>query len=759
MKECFICGYCFGDHNEICNLDQSVLETTLSGVPLIKNRYRLDRRINTEIIGITYLAYDVEKKSKVFIKILLMDYLSVDIQLFFKEVEAAAQIEDLNILSVLSCGKKDNEFLYIVVEYVEGEFLSKFLEQSQNFSLEQIVSYITSLCRAVDLINANEQIIKDLKASNVLIDVNDGVKFLNVGLVDSVKLLDIKNNPNVFYEFPYYNSPEQCLEKDIDERSEVYSIGVILYAMLTGEFPFTGQNYFAVIEQHIRQTAKDPRILNPDIPDSVAAVVIRAIEKDPNKRFQTVLAFSSLLVQAFRQKNKTNLQKSSITKNPITEELPVKGMTPQELLSVRSSSYFATEEIDTNKTLEVSNLKSSQPLEIPVQNVNRSSSLVIGVKQSSNLTELTDKLKKVSEVKVVKESNFLNNEDKSREIFITGIEPANVSVSKISTVTDPLPINLQDGTKPLPPELQAMFGLAPSNPTSDSSLELPVLPLPPQAVVSSQLTSSQDIPAFIPSRQDFTSQEILDEVSRINESIKIASKSTESSFTLSPASVVYMFIDKFLSTSTRASQYKRKMHGDFVVEREALASLLLVLAIFSLRKRKSLKILSVKNTPPVLQKKLGLREDESLIFQLVNAGVKPLDQLEQSVLKSLGKPNAVSSYGLYRYFFEISDQQKISIAELINDAVADDMVKRKLLTIVPRDVKVPLEPGGSLNAYNSSGVDLNPYSSQCDEVKKFIDELKKETIIDVYSNQVQLYDYMLDYYKKMFCEHSFSFEQ
>jgi hypothetical protein len=228
--------------------------------------------------------------------------------------------------------------------------------------------------------------------------------------------------------------------------------------------------------------------------------------------------------------------------------------------------------------------------------------------------------------------------------------------------------------------------------------------------------------------------------------------------TLSPTHIALLFADKIL-VPAKDSQYKRKLHNTFVVEREALASLLLVLSVFSLRRRKAIKFVALSAIPPILQRKLIVGENEKVVIQLVNAGVKPLDSFEQSVLKSLGRSNAISLYGLYQYFFVISDEQKIAIAELINDAVADELTKNKLLSLISRNAKTPVEPGGSLQAYIlAQGLEINNYLPQYNDLVEFIEGLKKEPPLSVNNEQIQLYSYMLNYYKVLFCQHSYTFE-
>src|SRR5262249_28193252 len=109
-----------------------------------------------------------------------------------------------------------------------------------------------------------------------------------------------KSQPSILGS-PYYVPPEQCESEEYDERSEVYSIGIILYHMLTGDVPFKGHSYPSVLEKHINQPPQPPRLIKPEIPENVEEAVLRAVEKDPDRRFQRVLAFSNILRQELKQ--------------------------------------------------------------------------------------------------------------------------------------------------------------------------------------------------------------------------------------------------------------------------------------------------------------------------------------------------------------------------------------------------------------------------------------------------------------------------
>lgn len=771
VKECFTCNRCFGDHNENCDVDQTLLETTLPGLPLIKNKYRLDKRISRENININYLGFDIEKRHFVIVKIFLISELPIDPNNFLYKIELATQINHPNIVKILDYGKCDNSFFYVATEYIEGQTLEDILTEKKQLPLAEVVNYINLLCDIINVINENEQIHQDLKPANIIVTSDNQLKLYHSLIAHHKRLSRMKNKAITIFEQPFYFSPEQCQNTEVDERSEIYSLGAILYRMLTGEVPFSGQNYLTIMEHHIRQKVKDPCLLCPELPDNIARVILRALEKEPDRRFQSVLALSNLLMQATKQKvvNKIVDERPTTEKLPLAQaveivktkkatfpdiqvqefpqtnvegfsqtsfnefqetrvENPVVGLENKTWFddsSMNSVSEIAVlDETDTNRTIEVTSFKLPQK---------RKSEIV----SRKEIIELEQKQQE-QQIAVNIVSELVSKNDEIENI-VKNIEDNIAESQNISINTDPLPNSLQDGTKPLPPELQALYGSLLSNPISNPKTDS-LSDKERNKIVNNEnkVTINNEVPA----------QEVTNKATNNVLEIK----------TLSPVLIALLFADKILPPA-KDSQYKRKLHNTFVVERETSASLLLVLSIFSLRRRKAIKFVPLSVVPQILQRRLIVGEDEKIVIQLVNAGVKPLDSFEQSVLKSLGKNNAISLYGLYQYFFVISDEQKIAIAELINDAVADELAKNKLLTLVSRDAKTPVEPGGSLQAYVlAQGLEINNYLPQHNDLVEFMESLKKEAPLSINNEQIQLYSYMLNYYKVLFCQHSYTFE-
>jgi len=782
VKECFICGRCFGDHNLECDLDKTPLNATLLGLPLVKNKYRLDRRVSTEPIGATYLAYDIENRSTVTLKIILMEYLRNGFQKYSRILEAITQISHPNIIPIFDYGKNDETYFYLVMEYVEGKTLEAILKKQTILPLDQAVNYINLLCEAVNAIYDVGQMYQDIRLTNIVIDNNSNLKLYNLGFSSS---LNAKLS-GAISDLPYYISPEQCKNAEIDERSEVYSIGILLYQLLTGKQPFVGQNYVSIAEQHIRQVPNDPRTVRPEIPSNIATIILRALEKDPDRRFQTVLAFANLLCQALRQVNKGVSSTPLFTSKPSTEKLAVTlpKILPKNLSResqniqniLRESKNILKQEViideeDVNRTIEVTRFadlrnEDRSLSQAGVQPVENDSSLsqqevqdLLSDWEEIEQTPVPKPIKRQPTINIAQGNDWNNlisnqentqNTQNTQSVSFTDNQAssqvnsddilANIS-SKLAEKTYPLPSEMQDGTKPLPPELQALFNVSQAQVKEE------------KLTAKENLTLVNQINQQISQKADIESKDNL-----IKDTITKGDSTKSNSLILSPTQVSYFYADKLVPTY-KSSQYQRKMHNGGVVEREAIASLVLILAIFSLRRRKCLKIIPLETVAPVLQKKLIVAEDDKLVLQIINAGVKPLDALEQTISKSFGRLNAVSLYGLYQYFFVIADEQKIAVAELINDAIADDLAEKKLLKSIPRDTKTVLEPGGSIRTYSVEAIEIDNYLSQYNELLKLIEGLKQETLPLADGKPIQVYNYMLGYYKGLFCQHSYTFER
>ncbi len=308
MKECLICKRVFGDHSERCDRDRSPLKSTLPGLPIIAERYRLEERIGHGSVATVYRGVYIENGAVVVIKIISPEFVQADANLvvaFFDEISALINIEHPNIARVFDYGKSLDGYLYLVMEYLQGYTLKTLIEQDPEIPFDRVISLTSQICDAVASMHKHGRLHRDLKPCNIFVvygeDNRELIKVADFGIARIKSLELCRSLPGAvtqsLLEIPYYWSPEQCAGEEIDARSEVYSLGVIFYQMLTGRLPFYG-THVSVLEQHLEQIPAPPRSLRKDIPEALETIALRALAKSAKERFPSPTALLMLLKMA-----------------------------------------------------------------------------------------------------------------------------------------------------------------------------------------------------------------------------------------------------------------------------------------------------------------------------------------------------------------------------------------------------------------------------------------------------------------------------
>ena len=301
MKKCPKCGVDYPDATTLCPADGVALErdpdslvgTTLSG------KYRIDARLNEGGMGTVYRGTHVLMDKTVAIKV-LRSSLAADEKIvarFSREARAASRISHPNALTVTDFGEDESGHVFLVMEFLSGKTLKQVLRDEGPLPLARVVDITRQIGDALNAAHEQGVVHRDLKSDNImLVDTmaGDHAKVLDFGIAkinepDGTPVDTGLTAPNLVIGTPQYMSPEQCSQDvEIDARSDIYSLGVILFEMLVGHVPFSGDSPTMVMMKHLQDPVPSVLEERSDLPASVARVVARAMAKVRDNRYQTV---------------------------------------------------------------------------------------------------------------------------------------------------------------------------------------------------------------------------------------------------------------------------------------------------------------------------------------------------------------------------------------------------------------------------------------------------------------------------------------
>ena len=261
--------------------------STLVGMQL-SGRYRLDAQIGAGGMSTVYKAFDMNLERRVAIKLLHREMSADSDQLerFRREARAVAQLSHPHIVGVIDAGEDENR-PYIVFEYVEGETLKDRIRRLGRLPVDESLAYAIEIARALGSAHQHHIVHRDVKPQNVLLDPEGSAKVTDFGIARSLRDDGLTADGRVLGTTDYV-SPEQALGHDVDGQSDIYSLGVVLYEMLTGEVPFHGENQISVAMKHVREDLPDIQQVRPEVSATTAAVLDRMTDKDLGQRYADV---------------------------------------------------------------------------------------------------------------------------------------------------------------------------------------------------------------------------------------------------------------------------------------------------------------------------------------------------------------------------------------------------------------------------------------------------------------------------------------
>ena len=258
---------------------------------LFANRYEVKDVLGAGGMGVVYRAFDRELQEPVAIKTLRPEALAGDgvaLERFKQEIRLARKIAHRNVVRTYDLGEADGMY-YLTMEYVEGTSLKDLIASRGHLPVAVTLTVGKQLCRALEVAHEQGIIHRDIKPQNMVVEPTGFLKVMDFGIARLATAPQGKGltQDGMTIGTPDYMSPEQITGMELDARSDLYSAGVVLFECLTGRLPFEVASVYALIAKHLEEPPPDPRTLNAEVPQSLAAVILKAMAKRPADRYQT----------------------------------------------------------------------------------------------------------------------------------------------------------------------------------------------------------------------------------------------------------------------------------------------------------------------------------------------------------------------------------------------------------------------------------------------------------------------------------------
>jgi len=282
------CGDC-GTPLEVDAIHTKTLETPteeLTRGSVFAGRYEIIEELGKGGMGRVYRVEDKKVKEEVALKLIKPEIASdkKTIQRFRNELTTARKIRHKNVCAMFDLGEEKGSH-YITMDFIPGQDLKGLIKQSGQLAVGTTIKIAKQMIEGLAEAHRLGVVHRDLKPSNIMIDKEGGARIMDFGIARSLKGKGI-TGAGVMIGTPEYMSPEQVEGKEVDQRSDIYSLGIILYEMLTGSLPFEGDTPFTIGVKHKSEIPKDPKEINPQIPDDLSGLILKCMQKDKENRYQ-----------------------------------------------------------------------------------------------------------------------------------------------------------------------------------------------------------------------------------------------------------------------------------------------------------------------------------------------------------------------------------------------------------------------------------------------------------------------------------------
>ena len=299
MRQCTKCGRQFEGNETVCPDDGAILEGGASFEEravgkTLDGKYRIDGFLKRGGMGAVYRGTHLMLNKPVAIKLIKPELVSSSevVQRFLREARAAAHLSHPHIVTVHDLGQTPDGMLYIVMELVPGSSLKELIQAEGAWEAKRVVRLVKAIASALGVAHRNNVVHRDLKPQNIMVtrdsDGNEIPKLLDFGIAKTLEPTSpALTSTGMVLGTPHYMSTEQAKGAPADRRSDLYALGVILYEMLVGSVPFDDASIPQILIKHLTEMPPPPSSVNPGIPTELEAIVLRLLEKDPDRRYQS----------------------------------------------------------------------------------------------------------------------------------------------------------------------------------------------------------------------------------------------------------------------------------------------------------------------------------------------------------------------------------------------------------------------------------------------------------------------------------------
>jgi serine/threonine-protein kinase len=311
---------------------------------ILNNRYQLEETLGSGGMAVVYRARDMTLERTVAIKVLRKDYSSNAEfrERFHQEAKAAANLAHPNIVTIHDFGLDAENRLFIVMEYVPGTDLKDLMRRRGRYNIDETISLMVQSCAGVGYAHRAGLVHCDIKPQNMLITPDHRLKVVDFGIARALASIHPDEQSTVVWGSPQYFSPEQAAGKAPSPASDVYSLGVLMYEMLTGQLPFNASSSTELTRMHRQEMPISPRTLNPNIPPALEQIMLKVLAKEPSSRYRTADQLGRILI-SFRDQYLA-IAASSIPQTSQTAQTQrVSQPTPPSSTQVLADQYTQSE--------------------------------------------------------------------------------------------------------------------------------------------------------------------------------------------------------------------------------------------------------------------------------------------------------------------------------------------------------------------------------------------------------------------------------